>query len=151
MDDEVGNLKSYLLSINDNYLKEAFLQKLIINILIILFTIAFCISEIFYRKMIYEYSLVFQKNMQEEWPQFLLAFFRYKIDIGGKYFIGSIVLLVFFFFSIIKSTVFILGLVLCEQLSNMMKIWYGDLRPLLEDNTLFQGKCGAGYGNPSSH
>ena len=151
MDGKIGNLKNYLLSINDNYLKETFLENLIINLLIILFTIAFCVSEIFYRKMIYEYSLAFQKNIQEEWPDFLLAFFRYITDIGGKYFVGFIVLFVFFFFSIIKSTVFIFGLELCVQLNYLMKGWYGDLRPYLEDNTLFQGKCEAGYGNPSSH
>ena len=135
----------------ENYLKETFLENLKINLLIILFTIAFCVSEIFYRKMIYEYSLGFQKNLQEELPDFLLAFFRYITDIGGKYLIGFIVLFVFLFCSIIRSTVFILGLELCMQLNYLMKEWYGDLRPYLEDNTLFQGKCDAGYGNPSSH
>ena len=135
----------------ENYLKETFLENLKINLLLILFTIAFCISEIFYRKMIYEYSLGFQKNLQEELPDFLLAFFRYITDIGGKYLIGFIVLFVFLFCSIIRSTVFILGLELCIQLNYLMKEWYGDLRPYLEDNALFQGKCDAGYGNPSSH
>ena len=57
----------------------------------------------------------------------------------------------YIFFSIIKSTIFILGLELFLLINHLMKTWYGDLRPYLEDNNLFQGKCEGGYGNPSSH
>ena len=140
-----------LINIKEHYLRETFFKKYKKNVLIIILIFFFCISEIFYRNILYEYSFVITKTIQENLSGPILEVFKIITNIGGKYLIGLIVAFVFFFYSIIESTIFILGLMVCIQFNYLIKTWYGNLRPFMEDITLFQGECEAGYGNPSSH
>ncbi len=142
---------SILIDIKEYYLRETFFKKYKKNVLIIILIFFFCISEMFYRNILYEYSFVITKTIQENLSGPILEVFKIITNIGGKYLIGLIVAFVFFFYSIIESTIFILGLMVCIQFNYLIKTWYGNLRPFMEDITLFQGECEAGYGNPSSH
>lgn len=135
----------------EHYFRETYLKKKNINGLIVLLIILFCIIEVFYRNPLYEYSFVAEKKIQESLSNTSLQIFKIITNIGGKYFIAVVVVFVFYYFSIIKSSIFILGLMACLQINYIIKTWYGNLRPFMEDKTLFQGECEGGYGNPSSH
>lgn len=135
----------------NDYLKYIFFKNLKTNIIIILLTISALISEIFYREPLFKYSLSFEKNWQENSSKSTKFFFKIITKVGGEYLMGLPVAFVVCFCSLIKSSVFIAGLIFCLHFHSIMKIWYGSSRPFWEDKDLYEGICDGGFGNPSGH
>ena len=77
--------------------------------------------------------------------------FKFFTKIGGEYLMVVPVIIVLWFFTLIKSYVYLTGFVFCLQFHSMMKIWYGNKRPFWEDESLYKGYCDGGFGNPSGH
>ena len=99
----------------------------------------------------FQFSLNFEKELQEKSPQIIIIIFKIITKVGGEYLIAVPILLVFIFFSFIKSSVFIAGFMICLQFHSMMKIWYGAIRPFWQNTNLYKGICDGGFGNPSGH
>ena len=135
----------------DNYFKRAFLSKLKINILIIILSIAAFVLEFFYRDPLFNYSLDFEKSWQKKASEAAITAFKILTKVGGEYFMAIPVLIVFFFFTLIKSYIFITFFIFCLQFHSMMKVWYGNKRPFWERQSLYKGICDGGFGNPSGH
>ena len=136
---------------NNNYIKDTFFKNIIINILIILFSISIIISEYYFREPLFEYSKSFEKNWQENASNFTLIFFKIITKVGGEYLMGAPVAFVLCFCSFIKSSFYIAGLIFCLHFHSMMKIWYGSKRPFWENVELYKDICDGGFGNPSGH
>ena len=155
-DSESENLKPLtVLELNqeekNEYLKYIFFKNTKANIIIILIIIAVLISEIFYRDVLFNYSLDFEKNWQKSASESTINFFKIITKVGGEYLMGLPMVIVVCFCSLIKSSIFIAGLIFCLHFHSMMKIWYGSSRPFWEDINLYKGICDGGFGNPSGH
>ena len=135
----------------NDYLKYIFFKNLYTNLIITFFTIVVLVSEIFYRDALFKYSISFEKDWQDNSSESTKIFFKIITKVGGEYLMGLPVVLVVCYGSLIKSSVFIAGLIFCLHFHSMMKIWYGSLRPFWEDPNLYQGICDGGFGNPSGH
>jgi membrane-associated phospholipid phosphatase len=135
----------------NDYIKYIFFKNLKENIIIVLFTISVLVSEIFYRDPLFNYSLSFEKNWQNDALDSTIIFFKIVTKVGGEYLMGLPVAFVICFCSLIKSSVFIAGLIFCLHFHSMMKIWYGSSRPFWENIKLYKGICDGGFGNPSGH
>ena len=155
-DSEIENLKPLTaveLSSEErnDYLKYIFFKNIKTNIIIILITIAVLVSEIFYRDALFNYSLTFEADWQKYSSESTKVFFKIITKVGGEYLMGLPVAFVTCFCSLIKSSVFIAGLIFCLHFHSMMKIWYGSSRPFWENKDLYQEICDGGFGNPSGH
>ena len=135
----------------NDYLKYIFFKNLYTNLIITFFTIVVLVSEIFYRDALFKYSISFEKDWQDNSSESTKIFFKIITKVGGEYLMGLPVVLVVCYGSLIKSSVFIAGLIFCLHFHSMMKIWYGSSRPFWEDINLYQGICDGGFGNPSGH
>ena len=135
----------------NDYLKYIFFKNIQTNIIIILITIAVLVSEIFYRDALFEYSKSFERQWQKDASESTIFFFKIITKVGGEYLMGLPVVFVVCYCSLIKSSVFIAGLIFCLHFHSMMKIWYGSSRPFWEEIDLYQGICDGGFGNPSGH
>lgn len=135
----------------ENHFRTAFLKNKIINIIILLVTIAIIISENFYRNALFEYSLTFEKKWQNSSSDFIIKLFIVITKVGGEYLMALPVGIIIIFFSLVKSVFFLLGMIFCLHFHSLMKIWYGSKRPFWVDPELYQGICDGGFGNPSGH
>jgi len=135
----------------NNYFKNAFFSRLKLNIFIIILSLIGFIFEFFYREPLFNFSLEFEKKWQEKATEETIDTFKFLTKIGGEYLMVVPILIVFCFFTLIKSTVYIIGFLFCLQFHSMMKIWYGNKRPFWEENSLYKGLCEGGFGNPSGH
>ena len=136
---------------NNNYLKIVFSKSIKINILIIICFILFFISEFFFREPLFEYSKTFEGNWQNKTSNSTIIFFKIITKVGGEYMMAAPVAFVLLFFSLIKSSFYISGLIFLLHFHSLMKIWYGNKRPFWEVNSLYKGICDGGFGNPSGH
>ena len=138
--------------INDNnYLKNTFCKNIKLNIFIIIISLILIILEFFYREPLFNYSLEFEKTWQENSSETAISTFKFFTKIGGEYLMAVPLIIIFLFFTLIKSTIYIQGFLFCLQFHSMMKIWYGSKRPFWENQNLFKGICDGGFGNPSGH
>lgn len=135
----------------NDYLKYIFFKNIQTNIIIILITIAVLVSEIFYRDPLFKYSISFEKQWQKDASESTIIFFKIITKVGGEYLMGLPMVFVVCYCSLIKSSVFIAGLIFCLHFHSMMKIWYGSSRPFWEDTDLYKDICDGGFGNPSGH
>lgn len=138
-------------NIENNYIKDTFNKNKIINIIILIFLPIIFITEKLYRDSLNTYSTKHIQNMQNSMSQFLLTFFRIITRVGCNYFIISTILIIFFYFSLIHLVIFLIEILLSIYFLSILKIFYGDTRPFLENSTFFQKICEGGYGNPSGH
>jgi len=138
-------------NLNHNYFKKAFFSRLKLNILIIILSIAAFIIEFFYREPLFNYSLYFEKNWQSKATEATISTFKILTKYGGEYLMAVPVLIVFCFFTLIKSYVYITFFIFCLQFHSIMKVWYGNKRPFWERQSLYKGLCDGGFGNPSGH
>ena len=145
---EISDDENYL---NHNYFKKAFLSRLKLNILIIILSIVAFILEFFYREPLFNYSLYFEKNWQSKATETTISTFKILTKYGGEYLMAVPVLIVFCFFTLIKSYVYITFFIFCLQFHSIMKVWYGNKRPFWERQSLYKGLCDGGFGNPSGH
>ena len=150
MDINIPNENDKPLYISYSYLRETFLKNYKLNLFIIFITIAYSFYEIYYRNILYKYSFDLEKSIQENISN-SISIVSYLTKIGGKEFIRLIISIMFLFFPIVKAMFFIVGIYLNIEINFIMKLWYADLRPFMEENSLYQGKCETSYGNPSGH
>ena len=151
MENEIQELEIDKRQMNDNYFKNAFFNNFKLNIIIIIISIILFIIEFFYRDPLFKYSLDFEKNWQENATKETITTFKIFTKIGGEYLMAVPVIIVLWFFTLIKSYVYLMGFILCLQFHSMMKIWYGNKRPFWQDPSLYKGICDGGFGNPSGH
>ena len=151
MENEIQELEIDKIEMNDNYFKNAFFSNFKLNIIIIIISIILFIIEFFYRDPLFKYSLDFEKNWQENATKETITTFKIFTKIGGEYLMAVPVIIVLWFFTLIKSYVYLMGFIFCLQFHSMMKIWYGNKRPFWQDPSLYKGICDGGFGNPSGH
>ena len=151
MENEIQELEIDKIEMNDNYFKNAFFSNFKLNIIIIIISIILFIIEFFYRDPLFQYSLDFEKNWQENATKETITAFKIFTKIGGEYLMAVPVIIVLWFFTLIKSYVYLMGFIFCLQFHSMMKIWYGNKRPFWQDPSLYKGICDGGFGNPSGH
>ena len=151
MENEIQELEIDKRQMNDNYFKNAFFNNFKLNIIIIIISIILFIIEFFYRDPLFQYSLDFEKNWQENATKETITTFKIFTKIGGEYLMAVPVIIVLWFFTLIKSYVYLMGFIFCLQFHSMMKIWYGNKRPFWQDPSLYKGICDGGFGNPSGH
>ena len=151
MENEIQELEIDKRQMNDNYFKNAFFSNFKLNIIIIIISIILFIIEFFYRDPLFQYSLDFEKNWQENATKETITTFKIFTKIGGEYLMAVPVIIVLWFFTLIKSYVYLMGFIFCLQFHSMMKIWYGNKRPFWQDPSLYKGICDGGFGNPSGH
>ena len=151
MENEIQELEIDKIEMNDNYFKNAFFSNFKLNIIIIIISIILFIIEFFYRDPLFQYSLDFEKNWQENATKETITTFKIFTKIGGEYLMAVPVIIVLWFFTLIKSYVYLMGFIFCLQFHSMMKIWYGNKRPFWQDPSLYKGICDGGFGNPSGH
>ena len=151
MENEIQELEIDKIQMNDNYFKNAFFNNFKLNIIIIIISIILFIIEFFYRDPLFQYSLDFEKNWQENATKETITTFKIFTKIGGEYLMAVPVIIVLWFFTLIKSYVYLMGFIFCLQFHSMMKIWYGNKRPFWQDPSLYKGICDGGFGNPSGH
>lgn len=135
----------------NKYLKMSFSKNFKINILIIICFILFFISEFFFRAPLFEYSKSFEGKWQNSSSNSTILFFKIITKVGGEYMMAVPVGFVLIFFSLVKSSFYISGLIFVLHFHSLMKIWYGSKRPFWEVNSLYKGICDGGFGNPSGH
>ena len=151
---EIANYKSsdfFEIKSNENYIKNTFISHIEPNLIIIILSIITIISEIIYRNELFEFSLDFVEDWQENSPKQIINFFKIITKFGGEYLMPIPIIFIFCFFSLIESSVYIFGLIFVLHFHSMMKIWYGNIRPFWENKDLFQEICDGGFGNPSGH
>ena len=136
---------------NKSYIKNVFIKNIKINILIIILFILFFIVEFFIRQPLFDYSITFEKEWQNSASNTTIAFFKIITKVGGEYLMAAPVTYALCFFSLIKSSFFISGLIFVLHFHSLMKIWYGNIRPFWQDETLYKDICDGGFGNPSGH
>ena len=151
MEKEIQSTEVDKEQINNNYFKKTFLKNLKLNIIIISISVLLFIIEFFYRSPLFKYSLDFEKNWQEKASKATIKMFKFFTKIGGEYLMAVPVIIVLWFFTLIKSFVYLMGFIFCLQFHSMMKIWYGSKRPFWHDESLYKGICDGGFGNPSGH
>ena len=134
-----------------NYLYKTFSDNKSYNIFILILLPIIIISELFYRKQLFSFSLKFELQLKKYLSDFSLNFFRFITKGGAEYFISLSIIYLFFNFSLIQIFVLLFGLVLSVFIQSLMKIIYGDNRPFLENQKLYNGICDGGFGNPSGH
>lgn len=134
-----------------NYLHKVFLYNKNKNILIILLLPIIIISEKYYRNSLYSFSILFELKLQKYLSDISLIFVRFITKAGCEYFIIISFVIIFLFFSLIQAFVFLFGLIISIYIQSLMKILYGDSRPFMENNKLYNGMCDGGFGNPSGH
>ena len=151
MENEIQELEIDKRQMNDNYFKNAFLNNFKLNIIIIIISIILFIIEFFYRDPLFQYSIDFEKKWQENATKETITTFKIFTKIGGEYLMAVPIIIVLWFFTLIKSYVYLMGFIFCLQFHSMMKIWYGNKRPFWQDPSLYKGICDGGFGNPSGH
>ena len=147
--DEINIKKNEDLEIN--YCIKTFLENKNINIFILILLPLIIISEEFYREPLFNYSLKFEKNIQNSTSENAIIFFRFITVVGCDYFIAISLVIIFLGFSFIQTIVYFFGITLSIYMQSLMKIIYGDSRPFMERQELFKGICDGGFGNPSGH
>lgn len=154
-EEKIGGINDYdmkaLTSTDENHLIKSFSQHKVINTLIILFTTIAIVSEYFYRDRLFKYSIDFERDWQNITPPFVFTIFKIITKVGGEYLMAFPIGIVTCFFSLIKTVMFLFGMIFCLHFHSLMKMWYGSKRPFWEDPNLYQGICDGGFGNPSGH
>ena len=151
---EIANCKSsdfIEIKPEENYIKNTFISHIKSNLIIVILLIITISSEILYRDALFEFSLNFEEDWQENSPKQILNFFKFITKFGGEYLMPIPILFIFCFFSLIESSIYIFGLIFVLHFHSMMKIWYGSIRPFWKNKDLFQEVCDGGFGNPSGH
>ena len=136
----------------NNYIINIILKNKIRNIFVfILLPIIIIISEIYYREKLYTFSLKFGIKMQKYYSNIFINFMKFITKFGCDYCCFIFFGIIFISFSLIHTFIYFIGLMLCIYIQSLMKMIYGNSRPFMDNNNLFQGSCDGGFGNPSGH
>ena len=139
------------LSNDSNYFMISFYQNYLPNIVLLSALFILIIVEIIYKEALFKYSLTYEQNLQNSLSKFSLKFFEIISFTGNGFFIAIGLILIFCYFSLIKTIFICSGLILIVYLHDLMKLIYSDPRPFWIKTILFQDKCETSYGNPSGH
>lgn len=134
-----------------NYLFKTFLEQKYKNIIIILLLPIIIISEKYYRNTLFSFSIAFEIKLQKYLSDISLEFLRFITKAGCEYFIAICLIIIFLYFSLIQTFIFLFGIAISIYIQSLMKIIYGDSRPFMEYQILYNGMCDGGFGNPSGH
>ena len=122
------------------------------SIILLLYVIVSVVGEFFYREPLFQQSLDFESSWQRNAWDFTKTFYSIITNLGGEYCLILYLIVIYFFFPLTKSFCFIVGVIVCNFIDNLMKLWFHDPRPFWEkDRELFSGFCDGGFGNPSGH
>ena len=127
------------------------LSKSLKIILLIVYFILCIITNLLYKKKLFEKSLTIAKDFQTKFnSNFSKLFFSIITQFGAQYFYIP-VFIIFFFLNPLNYFVYILTtLLLSISITSLSKIIYNDPRPFFIKADLFQ-ECEVGFGNPSAH
>ena len=139
------------LSNDSNYFMISFYQNYLPNIVLLSALFILIIVEIIYKEALFKYSLTYEQNLQNSLSKFSLKFFEIISFTGNGFFIAIGLILIFCYFSLIKTIFICSGLILIVYLHDLMKLIHSDPRPFWIKTILFQDKCETSYGNPSGH
>lgn len=98
---EIANYKSsdfFEIKSNENYIKNTFISQIELNLIIIILSIITIISEIIYRYELFEFSLDFVEDWQENSPKQIINFFKIITKFGGEYLMPIPIIFIFCFF-----------------------------------------------------
>lgn len=137
---------------DDNNKEENQSQNTLIKlILLLMFIIASVVGEFFYRQPLFDESIDFELSWNRNAWGFTKTFYTIITNLGGEYCLIIYLIVIYFFFPLTKSFCFILGVITCNYIDNIMKLWFHDPRPFWKNTDLFNNKCDGGFGNPSGH
>ena len=125
-------------------------NTLIKFIILLLFVIASVVGELFYRQPLFDESIDFELKWRQNAWGFTKTSYNIITNLGGEYGLILYLIIIYFFFPLTKSFCFMIGVIACTYLDNIMKLWYHDPRPFWEENKL-HSNCDGGFGNPSGH
>lgn len=136
---------------SSNYDEFKFKHTTIKSVLLFIFVVLTIVTELFYREGLYNYSLHFIEEWKKDpWPTTKI-FFQIMTTLGGEYCLVIYLLVIYFFFPLSKSFSFVIGIIACNFIDNVMKLLYHDPRPFWSNIDLFSDSCDGGFGNPSGH
>ena len=119
-------------------------------IILLLFVIASVVGELFYRQPLFDESIDFELKWRQNAWGFTKTSYNIITNLGGEYGLILYLIIIYFFFPLTKSFCFMIGVIACTYLDNIMKLWYHDPRPFWEESKL-HSNCDGGFGNPSGH
>ena len=125
-------------------------NTLIKFIILLLFVIAPVVGELFYRQPLFDESIDFELKWRQNAWGFTKTSYNIITNLGGEYGLILYLIIIYFFFPLTKSFCFMIGVIACTYLDNIMKLWYHDPRPFWEESKL-HSNCDGGFGNPSGH
>ena len=125
-------------------------NTLIKFIILLLFVIASVVGELFYRQPLFDESIDFELKWRQNAWGFTKTSYNIITNLGGEYGLILYLVIIYFFFPLTKSFCFMIGVIACTYLDNIMKLWYHDPRPFWEESKL-HSNCDGGFGNPSGH
>ena len=130
--EEVQKTISNQIYLQKNYFIQSFLSNKIINSIILIFLPIIIITELFYRKPLFNKSLTAEEDLQDSIGgknSTGVKFFKFYTDFAGMYITVICLIIVYWFFTIIETFVHIFGLIFAIYLHAVMKIWYISRRP----------------------
>ena len=136
---------------NSNYFITSFFQNFIPNIVLLSGLFLLIIAEIVYKDSLFEYSLIYEQNLQNSLSKGALKLFSIVSITGNGLFIGLGLFFIFCYFTLIKMILICVGLIIMVYLHDLFKLIFADPRPFWLNTILFQDKCETSYGNPSGH
>ncbi len=108
------------------------------------------VVEFYYRKVLFEYSLSWIKDVQKNTSEGLKLFFRIITEFGSQAVLIPIIVITLIFSRLNKAYLYLNVTAIALTLNSIMKMSYGNPRPFWVDTSLFIS-CDGGYGNPSGH
>lgn len=136
---------------SSSYDEFKFKHTTIKSVLLFIFVVLTIVTEFFYREKLYETSLSFIEEWHKDPWSITKIFFQIMTTLGGEYCLVIYLLLIYFFFPLSKSFSFVIGIIACNFIDNVMKLLYHNPRPYWNEPSLFSGSCDGGFGNPSGH
>lgn len=135
---------------NNNKEEDSSKNTIIKYILLLLYVIVAVVGEFFYRNPLFEQSIDFEMSWKTNAWEFTKIFYNIITNLGGEYCLIIYLIVIYFFFPLTKSFCFIVGVIVCNFIDNIMKLWFHNPRPFWKEEQLFSN-CDGGFGNPSGH
>jgi membrane-associated phospholipid phosphatase len=117
---------------------------------IIVYIIAIVIAESFYRNPLFNYSLEFQQDFQENSPPSAKYFFLVLTEFGTMPALLPITIFFILFTPLNLAFLLVSLMGFCSYTNNLLKLIYSNPRPFWI-NEKIKIDCNTSYGNPSGH
>jgi undecaprenyl-diphosphatase len=119
----------------------------------IAFLLSGMIIETFFREKFYNLGIILIKNIQKsiENKPFFICLFQFFSFFASKYFIISLLTILFIFVDIYSSFIIMIIATSGSTATGFFKIIYKNPRPFFHENWINVYDCETGYGNPSGH